>query len=102
VSISGKQSAVPSGEARGLSSGWRDHIDIRISNGILRISRANFDYQYVALRTVLQMVAIRVTGFEFRSISGAQDFLTIIGHEHDLTLNDINELIGVGVPMALT
>ena len=46
-------------------------------------------------------MAVRVSGLESRCVSGAQQFLTVVGNKDDFTGKYVYELIGCGVPMAL-
>src|ERR1700739_2318149 len=47
-------------------------------------------------------MAIALTGLEAGAIAGVEDSFTSIGDQHDRTSDDINKLVFVSVPMALT
>ena len=47
-------------------------------------------------------MAIALTGLETGAIAGVEHGFTSIGDEHDGAPNDIDELVFVSVPMALT
>src|ERR1700730_13565145 len=47
-------------------------------------------------------MAIALTGLEGGAIAGAEDGLASIGDEHDRAPDNIDELVFVSVPMALT
>jgi hypothetical protein len=47
-------------------------------------------------------MAIALTGLEAGAIAGVEDNFTSIGDEHDRAPDDIDELVFVNVPMALT
>ena len=47
------------------------------------------------------MVPVGIPGQKAGAISGAQDLLTAFGNEHDLSLQDADELFRLGMPMPL-
>ena len=54
------------------------------------------------LAAILQVVAVRFTGFEAGAIADVEQDFAGIGNEHDRAPNDVDELVFMGVPMALT
>jgi hypothetical protein len=48
------------------------------------------------------VVAVRFTGFEAGAIAGVEHDFAGIGNGHDRAPDDVDELVFVGVPMALT
>jgi hypothetical protein len=47
-------------------------------------------------------MAVALTGLEAGAIAGVEDSFASIGDEHDRAPDDIDELVFVSVPMALT
>src|SRR6516162_11959511 len=54
------------------------------------------------LAAVLQVMAIALAGLETGAIAGVEHGFASIGDEHDRAPDNIDELVFVGVPMALT
>src|ERR1700751_5492832 len=47
------------------------------------------------------MVSIGIPGEKGGALSGVQDFLAAFGHQHNFSLQDIHELLRLGVPVSL-
>src|SRR6185312_6530794 len=48
-----------------------------------------------------QVVAVAHAGFEAGAIAGAQRLFAVVGHHHQLTVEDVDELVLCDVPVAL-
>ena len=78
-------------------------VDIGIFGmGFARTSGTDFKNQCGRLTTVLQVMAITLTGFEASAIASVEDGIAGVGDEHDRSSQDENEFVFVSVPMALT
>jgi hypothetical protein len=78
-------------------------VDIGIFGmGFARTSGADFKNQCGRLAAVLQVMAITLTGFEAGAIASVEHGIASIGDEHDRAPDDIDKLVLVSVPMALT
>jgi hypothetical protein len=57
--------------------------------------------QGIVRGAVLQMMGVLDACLESRTVSRPQNLLTLIGHEHHLAFEDVDELILRRVPVAL-
>jgi hypothetical protein len=55
----------------------------------------------IAVRAVLQLMAVGHTGLEPGAIAGSQCLLARVAHEHDLPLHDEDELVLCRMPVPL-
>ncbi len=78
-----------------------DHINVRVDASVSRVRIADFEDFGGTIGSVHQVVAIRVTRLEGRTIAGLQGLFASIGHEGQLTLQHPNELVLMAVPVAL-
>ena len=76
-------------------------VDIWIERLVAFNTRADFHYDCVARRPILEMVAVKISCLETGAVTRPQSFLTPIGHEHHLAREDINKLVSLGVPVTL-
>src|SRR3984893_1981714 len=93
--------AVAVGVDGGLAARRRDHVDIRVIGLIVGNAGPDLEYLHVALRAVLEAMAVRILGGEPCRVARAQYFFTIVGDQHDLPGEHIDELVAAGVPMTL-
>src|SRR6516162_5184538 len=93
--------SVPMGVGGGFASGRCDHVDIRVISHVASHTSSDLQYLRLAVRAVLEAMAVRIVRREPCRIPGAEDLLTIIGYEHDFAGNDIDELVFASVPMTL-
>ena len=82
-------------------AGIKRHVDIGIFTPFAFRPCADFQHQRIPGAAILQMMAILVPGVEPGAIAWLQNFLAIVGDQHDLAGQDIDELILFGVPMTL-
>jgi hypothetical protein len=66
------------------------------------ISRSYFENQRPDAGSILQVMSVGVASKEGGAIARAKDFLTPFCNEHNLPLQNVNELLRQGVPMPLT
>jgi hypothetical protein len=66
------------------------------------ISRSYFENQRPGARSILQVMSVGVASKEGGAIARAQDFLTPFCNEHNLPLQNVDELLRQSVPMPLT
>src|ERR1044071_6177324 len=85
----------------GLAAGRRHHVDIRIITARAEGATADFQHLRVAVRAVLQAVAVAVIGRKAGGVAGPQYLFARVRNEHDLARQHIDELVLPGVPMAL-
>jgi hypothetical protein len=65
------------------------------------VSRSYFENARRVAGSILQMVSIGIPGEKGSALSGMQDFLAAFGHQHNFSLQDIHELLRLGVPVPL-
>ena len=65
-------------------------------------SGADLQDQCGRLTAVLQVMTIAFTGLKAGAIADVEQDFAGIGNEHDRAPNDVDELVFMGVPMALT
>jgi hypothetical protein len=68
---------------------------------LIRSSCSNLQDHCVSRASVLQVVPVRDTSFEASAIAWAKKFFAVIRHHDHLTLEHVNKLVLVGVPMPL-
>src|SRR5690606_36534619 len=79
------------------------HTDVRVEALVLgRCTRADLQEHRIALRAVLQVMAVGHAGLETNAVPRAKDFLAGVRHEHDLAFEDVDEFVLMRVPMPLT
>src|SRR5207244_1847067 len=93
--------AVSVGIDRGFAACRRDHVDIRVKARIAGNAGSDLEDLRVAVRAVLETMAVAVAGSKPRCVARAQCFLTLVGHEHHFARKDIDEFVFVAVPMTL-
>src|ERR1700730_1967072 len=93
--------AVAAGVDGGLAAGRRDHVYVRVIGRIVGNAGPDLEYLHVAVRAVLEAMAVRILGGEPCRVARAQYFFTIVGDQHDLPGEHIDELVAAGVPMTL-
>src|SRR5262249_43811879 len=69
--------------------------------GIVLEAAADFEHDRIALRAVLQAMAVGIAGLEARAIAGAQNLFARIGDQHDLAGHHEDEFVLAGMPVAL-
>jgi hypothetical protein len=80
----------------------KTHVDVRVIALIfLGFTRPDLEEDGVPVGSILYMVAVADSGFESGAIAGAKKLLSGVCDEHDLALEDVNELILGGMPMTL-
>src|SRR5438477_6355695 len=86
----------------GLAAGRRDHVDAGvIADGAL-LARADLEQLRVLVGAILQTVAVPFIGRKPGGVAGMQHLFALIGDEHDLAREHIDELVLAGMPVALT
>ena len=70
--------------------------------GLAKASGADLEDQCGRLAAVLQVMAITLTRFEAGAIASVEGGIAGVGDEDDRSSHDVNELVFVSVPMALT
>jgi hypothetical protein len=69
---------------------------------IARNARADFKHQSVASLVVAEAMAICVARPEACRVPGAQNFFALVDNNHDFTHHDVDELVRMSMPVALT
>src|ERR1700761_9198407 len=78
------------------------HVDIGVDTTVAWIGIAYLQHAGRKAGLVDQVMAIGLTGFERRAVTGAQGFLACIGDQSELSFYYPNKLVLVAVPMPLT
>ena len=78
-----------------------DHVDIGIGAQVEGVGIADLEDSRHAVRFVNQMVPIRIAGFEGSAVSHAQNLLTVIADERQLSVHDPDEFVLETVPVTL-
>ena len=79
-----------------------DQVDVWIMPDIVGKPGADFEYQHIAVGTVLEAVCIGIAGRESGGVAGAQDFLAVIANQHDFAGHDVDKFVAACVPVPLT
>ena len=85
----------------GLAACRRHHVDIRVKAGIAGNAGPDLEDLRLAVRAVLETMAVAVAGSKPRCVARAQCFLTLVGHEHHFARKDIDEFVFVAMPVPL-
>src|SRR6266568_6996956 len=72
--------AVSPGVDRGFAVCRRDHVDIGVIAGVVENAAPDLEDLGVALRAILEAMAVRIPGAEPGRVAGAQGFLSVVGH----------------------
>src|ERR1700680_4894381 len=87
--------AVSVGVDRGFATCRRNHVDIRIKARIAGNAGPDLEDLRVAVRAVLEAMAVGVSGGKPGCVARAQCFLTMVGHEHYFAGKDVDEFVFV-------
>src|SRR5579872_3853269 len=91
---------VPAHEARATL--LEPQVDVGIEHFVLfGPARADLEHYDIPLGSILQLMAVGCAGLEPGAVARAQRLFARIGHQDDLTLNDVDELVLGGVPVPL-
>src|SRR5437868_5608885 len=85
----------------GLAAGRRDHVDAGVIADRALLARADLEQLRVLIGAILQTVAVPFIGRKPGRVAGMQHLFAVIGDEHNLAREHIDELVLAGVPMAL-
>src|SRR5689334_8126575 len=82
-------------------------LDAQVDIGVLHDlfiagPRADFEEHRLAVALVLQMMAVGHAGFESHAIASAEPLFALIGHQHELACDHIDELVLSLMPVTLT
>jgi len=97
---------------QGVGTDWRQlegrltasrchHVYVAVVGAIAGNPAADLQHLGVAARSILQAMAVAVTGREAGSVAGPERLFAAVGNEDDLAGEDIHKLILAGVPMPL-
>lgn len=77
------------------------HVDVRAGREVAWVSGTNLQIDRYGRGLVGQMMAIARSLWKSRAVSCAQQGLTVVFYEFQLTLKDVHEFVFMGVPMPL-
>ncbi len=84
-----------------VAAGVCGHVDVGVVGGLAGDPAPDLQCDGIALRAVLQAMAVRIAGLEPGALAGAQQFGAIIGDERHFAGEDIDEFVLALVPVAL-
>src|ERR1700722_8873597 len=85
-----------------ISRRVRMEIDIGIESLVVfQAGRTYFENTRGNAGSILQVMSIGIAGKKTRALSGAKNLLAAFGDQHDLSLQDIHELLRPGMPVPL-
>jgi hypothetical protein len=77
-------------------------VDVWIEGFVIcRSTRADLENGRRMRGSILEMMAVGYARREAGTVTGSQNLFTSIGHEHDLAVEDVHELILHRVPVPL-
>src|SRR5205814_4873831 len=77
------------------------HVNAGIVNAVMFRARADFQIDRIARAAVDQAMTVCNTGLPPGRLAGPQRGLTVVLAQHDLTLDDVDELVFGFMPVAL-
>src|SRR5436190_16327645 len=86
----------------GFAAGRRDHVDAGVIADRALLARADLEQLRVLIGAILQTVAVPFIGRKPGRVAGTQHLFALIGAEHNLAREHIDELVLAGMPVALT
>jgi len=77
-------------------------IDVRVLALVLGdLAGSDFENDGVSRGSILQVVAVLNPGLESGAVAGPENFLPGVGHQHDFSVEDVDEFIFGRMPMPL-
>src|SRR5580692_448203 len=92
---------VPVAPLARIATGREHHVDVGVLPMVLVRARADDEEHRIGRSAVLETVAVANPSLEPGGVPRSHRLLTLVGDEHDFSLDDVDELILVRMPVAL-